>query len=122
MGDMLRGECPCGFKSQDLVIGCGMMDQKTCRVPAACPVCHVLGVEDLRAKKRTCRRCRSVLYYLHEVGNFAPADVLTRFKVRFPWALDETGEEDIGEFPNVRYRCPKCGKQEMALVHIGCWD
>jgi hypothetical protein len=59
---------------------------------------------------------------LHEDGNFVPADVLTQFKVRVPWGLDETLEEDVETIPDVRYRCPKCGKLEMDLVHHGCWD
>ena len=122
MGQILRGECPCGFKSRDLFTGCGRMDQEACAMPVACPVCHVLWVEDWKSGKRACRKCKAALYYLHEDGSFTPADVLARFKVRVPWGLDETEEEDIEEIPEVRYRCPKCGRMDMALVHAGCWD
>ena len=98
-----------------------MTDQDTYGLPVACPVCHVLWVEDWKSGKRTCRKCNATLYYLHEDGSFAPADVLTRLKVSVPWDLDDTGE-DIEEMPDVRYRCPNCGKMEMQLVEAGCWD
>ena len=122
MGQILRGECPCGFKSRDLWVGCRMMDTDACGMPVACPQCHIVWVEDWKSGKRTCRKCKTALYYLHEDGNFAPVDVLARFKVRVPWGLDETEEEDIEEIPDVRYRCPQCGKLEMDLVRAGCWD
>jgi ribosomal protein L37AE/L43A len=99
-----------------------MMDADACGMPVACPQCHVLWVEDWKSGKRTCRKCNTALYYLHEDGSFTPADVLTRFKVLVPWDLDETEEEDIGAVPKVRYLCPKCGKLEMDLLQIGLWD
>ena len=121
VGQILQAECPCGFKSRDLYVGCGMIGG-VCGVPVACPQCHIVWVEDSKSGKRTCRKCKAALYYLHEDGSFTPADVLARFKVRFPWCLDETREEDIEYTPEVRYRCPNCGKLEMALVGAGCWD
>jgi len=121
MGEIFKAECPCGFKSRDLFVGCGMMDSHHCNVPLACPDCHVVWVEDLRSEKRTCRKCKTMLYYLHEDGSFIPTDVLRRLKVNFPWDLDCT-EEDVKSLPEVCYRCPKCGKMEMRLVHYGCWD
>lgn len=121
MGELYKAECSCGFKSRDLWVGCGMMDTDACGLPVACPQCHDIWVEDWKSGKRTCRKCKVALYYLHEDGSFAPADVLARFKVRVPWGLDDT-EEDIEEIPDVRYRCPQCGKLEMTLVFEGCWD
>ncbi len=102
-------------------MGCGMMGRET-GLPTACPACHTLWAADRPDDRRFCRKCGSGLYYLHETGNFEPADVLDRFQVTTPWDLDETEADDIGSIPDVRYRCPACGQTEMALVHKGCWD
>lgn len=122
MGDMLKAECPCGFKSRELLVGCGMADPNYWGLLVACPQCHVIRVEDSRSGKRICRKCEAALYYLHEGGGFTPPDVLTRFKVLTPWNLGDTEEEGEEPLPEVRYRCPKCGKLEMQLVWAGCWD
>ncbi|MBU4200307.1 MAG: hypothetical protein KKE37_08610 [Verrucomicrobia bacterium] len=121
MGEIFKAECPCGFKSRDLYVGRGMMNAHPYGVPVACPQCHIVWVTYSRSHRRTCRKCKATLYYLHEDGNFVPADVLKRFKVDFPWDWDCT-EEEVESFPEVRYRCPKCGKIEMQLVEAGCWD
>lgn len=121
MGTIFRAECPCGFKSRNLFVGCGIMDTGRYAVPVACPQCHLVWVVDRKSGKRTCRKCTAALYYLHEDGSFTPADVLARLKVRFPWGLDQA-EEEVDELPKVRYCCPQCGKLEMNLVHTGCWD
>ena len=76
MGDIFQAECPCGFKSRELYVGGGMKDSTMDGVPVACPQCHVVWVEDVKSGKRTCRKCKSALYYLHEDGNFAPAHLM----------------------------------------------
>jgi ribosomal protein L37AE/L43A len=121
MGTIFTSECPCGFKSRDLHVGCGMVDTGADALPVACPQCHVVWVEHSRSGKGTCHKCKAALYYLHEDGNFTPADVLNVFKVSVPWELRNT-EEEIETIPEVRYRCPACGKMEMQLVFGGCWD
>jgi DNA-binding XRE family transcriptional regulator len=61
MGDIFKAECPCGFKSRDLFVGCGMMDTDACGMPVACPQCHSVWVEDWKSGKRTCRKCKLAL-------------------------------------------------------------
>jgi ribosomal protein L37AE/L43A len=121
MGSMFIGECPCGFKSRDLNIGCGMIIRADL-MPVACPGCHALRVEDSKSGRRTCRRCKAALYYLHEAGSFTPADVLTRFKASAPWDIYAEEGKDRKSIPEVRYRCPKCGRMEMSLIFVGEWD
>lgn len=121
MGDIFIAKCPCGFKSRDFYVGRGIMSEHPYYLPVTCPQCHFIWAEDSRSGKRTCRKCKATLYYLHEAGNFVPDDVLTRLKVRFPWNLDCT-EEEIESTPKVSYRCPQCGKMEMQLLEAGCWD
>lgn len=121
MGDIFQAECPCGFKSRELYVGGGMKDSTLDGVPVACPQCHVVWVEDVKSGKRTCRKCKSALYYLHEDGNFAPAHLLKWLKVEYPWDVYST-EREVKSMPKVFYRCPNCGKLEMQLVDVGCWD
>jgi len=68
-----------------------------------------------------CPKCKSPLYYLDSKGNVEPADTLTRNKLVASLDL-ENGEGDVESLPAVKYRCPGCGKMEMRLVDVGCWD
>jgi len=49
MGKILTGECPCGFRSRDLNVGCGMEHSDYYGVPVACSKCHRLWIEDVRS-------------------------------------------------------------------------
>lgn len=123
MGQIYRAECACGFESDDLGVGCGMMDYNRCRVLAACPACHSIRDTDQHSGSRTCRKCKAPLFFLHEDGNFNPPDVLTKFKVSYPWESDRTADDDDAEpFPKVSYRCPRCGQMQLRLIPYGCWD
>ncbi len=121
MGDIFTAKCQCGFKSRELTVGRGMMHAHPYYLPVACPACHVIWTVDSRRGCRTCRKCHTALYYLHEGGSFIPADVLKRLKVDYPWNLDNT-EEEVESMPKVRYLCPRRGIFEMALLDAGCWD
>ena len=129
MGDILKAECSCGFNVSDLQVGCGIM-VKHALLPVACPQCHALWTEDERRRGRNCRKGHVTVYHLHEAGSFTPSDVVIRFKAMFPWNLEGSADDDDvvpgaanpGPIPEVRYRCPLCGKMEMQLVHEGYWD
>lgn len=124
MGAIVKGLCSCGYESRELDIGGGMMPGSGDRVPVCCPDCSSMWAADASRASHPCRRCRGETYRLHEAGNFAPADCLTRFRVSYPWDLDctELDDEETGPVPDVRYRCPDCGKIEMDLAEYGCWD
>ena len=121
MGEIFQAECGCGYRSGVLAVGCGMADMNRYNVPVACPVCHSVRVVELQHSPRRCRKCKMEVYYLHEAGNFAPADVARVFRVPYPWELDSTTVA-VDERPAVRYRCPKCWQMTLRLESCGCWD
>jgi hypothetical protein len=109
MGEILSAACPCGFRSANLFVGCGMVVMHA-RVPVACPQCHTIWTEDERRLTRHCRKGHAGAYSLYETDSFTPPDVL------------ETDAAHPRSTPEVRYRCPRCAKMEMQLIREGYWD
>jgi len=88
--------------------GRGMMSAHPYKIPVACPQCHIFGSKIQGAGNGPAGSARRRCIYLHEDGGFAPADVLKRLKVDYPWNLCCT-EEEVDSIPS-ELRCPKCGK------------
>jgi hypothetical protein len=121
MGKLLKGSCACGFSTGLLFMGAGMRGGGS-EFLTACSSCHTLR-EQGSADERICQKCGSDFFYLHEKGNFLPADVLQRFQVEEPWNLEDTEDEALfDENPTISYRCPNCGRMEMRLLDSGRWD
>lgn len=95
MGTMLRLSCPCGYESDDLHLGSGML-QGPERVAAHCRHCRTI-IAVAEGKRLRCSKCR-----------------------RKPELLDpRLAEPEDGAR---QYVCPWCGKPHLQPTPTGIWD
>lgn len=97
MGTMLRLSCPCGYESDDLHLGSGMLEGPE-RVAAHCRHCRaIIVVAVAEGKRLRCSRCG-----------------------RKPELLDPRLTELADDPP--KYVCPSCGKPSLEPTPTGIWD
>lgn len=129
MGSMLIAECDCGFKSEMINAGGGMMNfNEVLNAPALCKKCHILIVKNYLKKNPRCHRCRGKINFYNDPalykGNL-PKDINDCiFYWRLPDDFDSVHPEIKSFFclPNTDYMCPECGKMNLKFIDVGCWD
>ena len=123
MGSMLQSQCKCGFESDELYVGGGMMDYGgKCGIPCYCDKCklvttiNILTIEGEKGYYR-CPKCRKRIgcYGKIEEETFENDDV----NYIFDWRINI---EKRYFLQNKLYYCPKCKKEEMNFYSTGCWD
>ena len=97
MGQMIRLGCGCGYQSDELFLGSGMIEAPE-RVAAHCRRCRaIVGV--VAGQRLRCPKCR-----------------------RKPLILEPSPTEPRESASPVAYVCPTCGKPELQVSSVGMWD
>ena len=129
MGDMLQAVCECGYQSNILFVGGGMIDLgEICKVPYYCENCKYIGATNILMKnpenpdeiiiRKTikCSKCRRKVQHYGEVikKTFEYADY-----VFFQWELEDENSYIVND---KYYYCPKCKKIKLKFYPCGNWD
>ena len=123
MGSMLLSECKCGFQSDSLSVGGGMMDfGSKCWTPFSCSKCKSVGTINILTKEGKkgrfrCPKCRKKVEYYGEVkeDTFEVDDI----SYVFDWKV---GEFDRYYLKDKSYQCPKCKSEDLKFQSVGNWD
>jgi DNA-directed RNA polymerase subunit RPC12/RpoP len=120
VGSILRSTCPCGFKIEPLLVGCGYLDHNgTFRAPAYCVRCKKIVVSDYQKKKR-CRTCGTPLIFYNDPALQTDTDRNQKISPVFIERIGNSATEFV--LPDIPYLCPACGKKTMTFTDVGCWD
>ena len=117
MGVILQGQCECGFETENLFIGGGMLDfTSKCYIPAVCLNCNIFLVKNYNKKFSKCPKCRKkVVFYNDPQLQNKPKHGSPLFE----WNISE---DDPFILLDTEYYCPKCKKKQMRFIDMGCWD
>ncbi len=121
MGSTVQASCPCGFESDLLDVGGGMLDfGEVCLAPALAGRSGKLVVRNFWSKKRRGSRSGNVVFYT-DPRLYEQLDEVARPGVVFEWRGGKGKPDFI--LPDIRYRCPACGDMSMrfALGNV-MWD
>ena len=117
MGSALNAKCPCGFSSEDLAVGGGMMNFQTyCGAPALCEACADMLVVNYLDDQPACPMCKGAIMFYNaprlrrKLRRGSPGTPLI-----FSWTL----EKGSFKLPDTEYRCPRCGKVKMRFFDLG---
>lgn len=117
MGLILQARCKCGFTSENLFLGGGMMSFGThCAMPALCPTCHRLEVCNVLSERVRCSKCQGPVTFYTDKS--LQSSMKTRRRPVFQWNLDDRKLV----LPDVGFRCPACKKLTMRFLDSGRWD
>ena len=99
MGILVKAECSCGYSSEVLSEGCGMMGPLPRFALALCSKCAEVTSIAV-GEGQTCPECRGRVELIPEMID----DGLT------------------ANAPRSQVVCPKCGRQSLGFVEVGNWD
>ena len=120
---MLQSQCKCGFESDCLSVGGGMMLylHEKCWTPCYCDECELVMTINILTKEGKkgyyrCTKCRKRVKSYGEVGEdtFENQDGYI-----FDWRINF---EKSYSLKNKLYYCPKCKKENLQFHSIGNWD
>ena len=123
MGSMLQSQCKCGFESDCLSVGGGMMLylHEKCWIPCFCDECELVMSINILTKEGKkgyyrCIKCRKRVKYYGEVGEdtFENQDGYI-----FDWRINF---EKSYSLINKLYYCPKCKEENLQFHSVGNWD
>ena len=123
MGSMLISQCQCGYESETLFIGGGMISMnEEYYVPFYCDDCEIViernVMNDFGLKKyNKCPKCRKKVQYYGSISE-EKSDV--EFYHNTP-----DGRFDFDRrynFDDDKNHCPKCKKDNLTFNLVGCWD
>tara|TARA_Y100001973_G_C5195364_1_gene333871 strand:+ start:2052 stop:2423 length:372 start_codon:yes stop_codon:yes gene_type:complete len=123
MGSMIQSQCKCGYESDELYLGGGMMDMgEKCELPFNCEKCKFVFsrnvLNNLEIKKyNLCPKCRKKVNYYGKIVEQDSIDIYNENV--FNWNIDF---DKTYVLENENNFCPKCRKEEMLFNEIGCWD
>ena len=123
MGSMLISQCKCGFESDCLSVGGGMMLylHEKCWIPCFCDECELVMSINILTKEGKkgyyrCTKCKKRVKYYGEIGEYT-------FEYQdgyiFDWGINI---EKRYFLQNKLYYCPKCKKENLQFHSIGNWD
>ena len=122
MGSMLISQCQCGYESDELMLGGGMMNFiEDCEIPFYCDNCEIVFTRDVLGKLdfkkyNKCPKCRKKVQYY---GSISEDDFENDDDNVFDWGIEFDKRYYL---KNDSYHCPKCKKEEMKFYTTGCWD
>ncbi|MBN1573614.1 MAG: hypothetical protein JW984_10505 [Deltaproteobacteria bacterium] len=120
MGTVFQAKCECGFESEEIFAGGGMLNfTEYCGAPAICLKCRKLFVKNYLKDNPKCSYCKRPVIFYDDPSVHAPIDSSEEDNVIFDWRLED---DNFFELPDTMYLCPKCGKMTMEFISIGCWD
>ncbi len=121
MGEVYIAECECGFKSDGLYLGGGMMSSDDCHAPAICLTCSSFTVMNYADDNPECPECRGkgkVVFY-NDIEVQAEDELKRKHREIFSWNISDNKSFKLND---IHYLCPSCGKLKMKFASIGSWD
>ena len=123
MGSMLISQCKCGFESDCLSVGGGMMLylHEKCWIPCFCDECELVMSINILTKEGKkgyyrCTKCKKGVKYYGEIGE----DTFEYYDdCIFDWGINI---EKRYFLKNKLYYCPKCKEENLQFHSIGNWD
>jgi phage FluMu protein Com len=122
MGGMVIAKCSCGYSSEELYLGGGMINfDSNCSIPFYCDNCDVVYAANILSEyglknEHKCPKCNRVAYYYGEIKDnhidFSEKSV-------FDWLVNDNSTYFLSDSI---YHCPKCKKENMKFLSLGCWD
>lgn len=122
MGTLLKATCECGFESDYIHLGHGMLGEgKFCYAPAVCLNCNLFLEKDYYKKYSKCPDCRKKVVFYNDSSVQKKKDDNDKNNDNiFSWGIPD--EEKYFELPDTYYYCPACGKITMRFTFAGNWD
>jgi len=101
MGSILQASCPCGYQSENIFSGSGMMPNPNPALPGLCSHCKEIVTVNTGKRKLRCPKCgqQPKLIELYD-----------------PNGLDERFDG------SACHLCPRCGKVSLRFEFCGVWD
>ena len=138
MGSILQAKCSCGYESEELLLGSGMLDLgNKFEVPYYCDNCcqveslnlfkwvtteNISAIAEPEVRERiTCKSCRRKVQYYGELIKDFTYSIENDDVLAFRWGNVIGG---LGEYslPAKNQYCPKCKNMTLDFYDIGCWD
>ncbi len=117
MGQMIRAKCNCGFQTDVMYLGGGMMNHTvSCIFPNYCKDCKSLFEANMYDKKIICNKCGStntVPYNNSQVVKSLDDTV-------FDWSPVQMNEEL--KLSKNNSLCPQCNEFALEFIFVGMWD
>ena len=119
MGSSTVGKCDCGFETEELLLGGGMMNFDTvCLFPHYCQNCTSLFNENIYNKDLICPKCKSknvISYDDKRACSFMKDEV-------FSWNTQSNLGRDL-KLSADNNLCPKCGSFTLNFMpSLLLWD
>ena len=122
MGSMFVAQCSCGFESDELLLGGGMMNfTEVCEIAFYCDNCEIVGTINFLTKEGKkgyyrCTKCKKRVKYYGEIEE-------NTFKYQEEYLFDWRINNDKRYFLQDKlHYCPKCKKVNLKFYSTGCWD
>tara|TARA_Y100001970_G_scaffold286364_1_gene408323 strand:+ start:82 stop:450 length:369 start_codon:yes stop_codon:yes gene_type:complete len=122
MGSMIQSQCKCGYESDELYVGGGMMDMgDKCELPFYCDDCEIVISRNILNEKgikksNRCPKCRKTIKYY---GQIVSEETEYQENFTFDWGI---GLEKRYYLKEELHHCPKCKKDKLMFYSSGCWD
>jgi ribosomal protein S27AE len=121
MGDMLQAMCECGFKSEPILAGGGMVNfTHYCGAPAVCLHCQDFLIKNYKKKYSKCPSCGKKVTFYNDPSLQLPVTESYKHHQIFEWHINN--EKADFRLQDTQYFCPKCGKMTLTFECIGNWD
>ena len=115
MGIISKGHCPCGYESEFLYEGCGMMGPATSRSLVYCDHCQEIHSILSSSARPRCPKCRRKVRSAESTEQTQPTGEAPLGK---GWSL--LWQQPAGEPTPIQ--CPRCKNTTMLLARCGFWD
>jgi hypothetical protein len=138
MGSILMTTCKCGYESEDLLVGGGMMDfNGRLEIPYSCNNCKIVSSVNIFKNvdgelpsssirnKIQCKKCRRLVSYYGTISEDIfenIEDTMYLFSWEFSILKDNSHIEMMYSLQDKLYDCPKCNNTDMRFNSIGNWD
>jgi len=119
MGQMINAKCECGFETDVMCLGGGMLNFMTeCAFPFYCEECSFLFEGNIFDKSILCPKCHKADIYPYDSKK---AYATLGKKNVFNWrVVDEIGRVLV--LTDGNYICPSCRKFSLKFFDVGNWD
>ena len=126
MGNILQSQCKCGYTSDTLFVGGGMIPRnREYYLPCYCDNCEIVIERNIMnelgsklKKYNKCSKClKKIRYYgsiSKKIENYFPSGISD---VDFRFDFDNRYD-----FDNNNNHCPKCKKKNLKFNILGGWD
>jgi len=124
MGTLLKATCECGFESDYIYLGYGMLGFGSyCNAPAVCLNCNLFLEKDYYKKYSKCPTCRKkVVFYNDPSVQKEKSKKAGNEEKSYDFNWGTPNEEKYFYLPDTYFYCPACHKMTMKFSFAGCWD